>query len=126
MGPYTAIGFLVALAVVVAIVVFQLMKPTLERTEHGWKGKYLTVTRMVYQPPGEPPLRNLKFTENEFTGQIDRGELLEIIEANGGHVLDGDASGLSMVVFRGMDSKEKQDSVILAVLPQLESWYRSQ
>lgn len=96
------------------------IQPTqLVKTEHGWKGKYLTATRMKNSMCGF----DIDFEENKFMGLIDRIEISDIIAKNNGQVLEGDASGLRVVVFNGMNSKAKEDSVILSVLPQLEKWY---
>jgi hypothetical protein len=90
--------------------------------EHGMRGKYLTAQRMI----SDTGTRNIQITENKFYGDIDRVEIGDIIESNGGFVLCGDFTGLHIVLFKGMDTKAKQDSVILSVLPQLENWYRSE
>lgn len=93
----------------------------ISRIEHGWRGKYLTARRMKMP---EIELLNIEFTENKFYGKIDRSEVREIITKNGGDIWAGDFSGLHLVIFEGMNTKVQQDSVILAVLPQLEDWYR--
>lgn len=89
------------------------------QTEHGWKGKYLEGTRMKT----EDGMYNIKFEELNFMGMIDRSEIDSIIQSNKGMVLDGDFGGLDMVIFKGVDSKKKNDSTVKAVLPQLEWWY---
>lgn len=94
-------------------------KAQLIKTEHGYKGRYVTATRMLM----EGSILNIKFTENKFMGMIDRTDVSDIIESNGGFILDGDYNGLNIVIFKGMDTKEKQDSVIKIVLPKIEQWY---
>lgn len=95
----------------------------LEQTEHGWKGKHLTATRDKVVDNGLY-LFSIKFTENQFYGKIDRVELARIVEDNHGDIWISNYEGMHMVIFEGMDTRAEQDSVIQAVLPQLEKWYR--
>ena len=94
----------------------------LRKTEHGWKGIYITGTRMRLGNKENGTL-NIKFTENKFSGKIDRLEVNDIIEKNKGSILIGGFGGLDVVFFERMNTKGKQDSVIKKVIPQLDKWY---
>lgn len=111
-----------AIMFIAIVFVVQCANSPLVKTEHGYRGKYLTITRMLLNGT----VHNLSIHENMPRYLIDRGEVYDIISSSGGFVLDGDFAGLNIVMFRGMNSKQKQDSVILSILPKLERWYRKE
>ena len=98
----------------------------LKKTDHGYKGRYLEATRQ--KPTEDAPFKvlSLRIDEIEFRGLIDRVELAEIIEKNGGCIWSGGFQGIEMITFKGMDTRAKQDSVIKVLLPKLERWYAQQ
>lgn len=68
-------------------------------------------------------IKNISFDENTYMGKIDRAEIDAIIKKCGGWVMEGDYTGLHVILFDNIETKEQQDSVIKVVLPKLEKWY---